>query len=188
MSSSSRALLFGQRVYGLDTIRPLLLLTPQSLVVCETRGGWWSSSSARHGLPVLDRGLEAFGVATAAGHGLVALCTVLFDRDGDVAAKALRAPAAVSTVSAISSSGYRGGVDVATSDTEASGAELVVLAIASLGPEVDLVPTATCRRDRPQLALEAVNRPVVVGEHPARGALEDGLPYVFSGDGVPVIG
>jgi hypothetical protein len=53
--------------------------------------------------------------------------------------------------------------------------------------EANLVKAAARRRDRPQLALETVNPAGVVGKHPARGALLDGLPYVFAGGVLTIV-
>ena len=141
------------------------------------------------GVGVLERGLEAFGVAPAARHALrvyldqLAVLILALVAQEHPSVVAPRAPAAT-----VTSSGYRGSVDVPARDAGRAAVESEVLAVAALGLEVYLMKAAARGRDRPQLALEVVDAAGVVGEHPARRALDDGLPDGFSGGGVPGIG
>ena len=95
----------------------------------------------------------------------------------------------ISSISAATSgSCYRGRIDVTAGDPDEGAVEREVLAVAGLLIKVNLMKAAARGRDRPQLALETVDLAGVVGKHPARGALLDGLLYAFSSSGVPGIG
>jgi hypothetical protein len=80
-----------------------------------------------------------------------------------------------------------GSVDVPTGDTDRGTVEREILAGANLVGEVYLVKAAARARDRPQIALELVNLAGVESKHPARRALQDGLPYVFSGGVLTIV-
>jgi hypothetical protein len=125
-------------------------------------------------------------LAPTAWHGLVALLAVLFDRDGDVPPEASRTIAPQPPTPPLP--GYRHGDDVPAGNIPLATVEREVLTRADLLIQIYLIEAAASRRDGPQVIIYLVDLAGVERQHPARRALQDGLPYAFFSGGVPGIG